>query len=74
MIQTKMLACRHHWLLCEPRQGVVRGVCKRCGTRREYPACPEWSELYDDYDEMALTAPVGRVLRRVAERLGDEQD
>lgn len=74
VIQTRASACRHHWLLSEPRQGVVQGVCKRCGARREYPAYPEWSELYNGYDEVALTAPAGRMARLMAERLRDEQD
>jgi hypothetical protein len=74
VIQTRASTCRHHWLLSEPRQGVVQGVCKRCGARREYPACPDWSELYNDYDEVALAAPVGSTLRRASERLRDEED
>jgi hypothetical protein len=73
MIQTRASACRHHWLLSEPRQGIVRGVCKRCGARREYPAYPE-SEMYDDYDDMALPALARSAMARLADRLRDEHD
>lgn len=74
VIQTRASGCRHHWLLSEPRQGVVRGVCKRCGARREYPAYPEWGELYEDYDEVAPPVLAGTMARLMGERLRDEQD
>jgi hypothetical protein len=35
--------CRHHWLLGQPTDGFVRGVCRSCGAERDYPA------FLDDY-------------------------
>jgi hypothetical protein len=32
------LVCAHHWLLARPADGIVRGVCKKCGAARDYPA------------------------------------
>lgn len=53
MVEVIISVCRHHWLLSEPRQEVVHGVCIRCGTQRDYPARPEGSERYNDYEELA---------------------
>jgi len=36
--------CRHHWLLDQPREGWIEGLCKKCGATRRYPA------VIDDYD------------------------
>lgn len=53
MVEATASVCRHHWLLSEPRQDVVHGVCIRCGAQRDYPARPEGSDRYDDYEELA---------------------
>ena len=29
--------CMHHWLIEAPRGKISRGVCKRCGKRRNFP-------------------------------------
>ena len=37
-------SCRHHWLLGQPENGSIKGVCRACGMVREYPA------YFEDYD------------------------
>ena len=44
--------CRHHWLLAEPRRGIVPGVCKLCGSQREYPARLEDTDRFFDHEEL----------------------
>lgn len=39
----KVQKCRHHWLLGQPSEGIVRGNCRNCGAERQYPA------FLDDY-------------------------
>ena len=46
-------ACTHHWLLSAPEDDVIRGRCKRCGARREYPASVEGASRQGIYDEAA---------------------
>lgn len=46
--------CRHHWLLAEPRQGIVRGQCKLCGSHREYPARLDETDRFFDHEELIL--------------------
>ena len=53
MVERTKAVCRHHWLLSEPRQDVVRGVCMRCGAQRDYPAGLEEPARYDDYEQLA---------------------
>jgi hypothetical protein len=38
--------CRHHWLLGQPKEGVVSGVCRKCGASRDYPAVLDEDWLY----------------------------
>ena len=38
MGETPTPECVHHWLLETPDDEVIRGRCKRCGARRDYPA------------------------------------
>jgi len=45
--------CTHHWLLSAPDDRVVRGRCKRCGARREYPASVEGASRQGIYEEAA---------------------
>ena len=51
------VVCRHHWLLGEPRQGIIPGVCKLCGSRREYPARLEDTERFFDHEELLRQGP-----------------
>jgi hypothetical protein len=40
------LACRHHWLIETPHGPACKGVCKLCGTEREFQSSSEdhdWS-------------------------------
>lgn len=32
--------CRHHWVIESPQGATSRGVCKRCGTQREFYNAP----------------------------------
>jgi hypothetical protein len=50
--------CQHHWLLSEPRQGIVPGVCKLCGTHREYPARLEQTDRFFDHQELIVQTQV----------------
>lgn len=45
--------CVHHWVLGLPQDDVIRGRCKRCGLRREYPASVEGASRQGMYDEAA---------------------
>jgi hypothetical protein len=50
--------CQHHWLLGQPRAGLIQASCRKCGTEREYPA------VLDDIDPPGIeiepkTSPVG---------------
>ncbi len=38
------LVCHHHWLIETPHGPACKGVCKLCGTEREFPS------FSDDYD------------------------
>lgn len=44
MMTDSEATCRHHWLLSQPEAASVRGVCRRCGASRVFPAA------LDDYD------------------------
>ena len=37
-------SCKHHWVLGQPQEGRVTGVCRNCGVTRHYPA---YLEGYD---------------------------
>jgi hypothetical protein len=45
--------CVHHWVLSLPENDVVRGRCKRCGARRDYPASVEGASRQGMYEEAA---------------------
>ena len=45
--------CKHHWVLSAPEEEVVRGKCKRCGAKREYPASLEGASRQGMYEEAA---------------------
>jgi hypothetical protein len=55
-------ACVHHWLLGVPEDEVVRGLCKRCGATREYPASVEQAPRFGPYDEAARIASTVQLL------------
>jgi hypothetical protein len=41
---TETAACRHHWVLGQPLNGMISASCKVCGAGRSYPA------VLDDLD------------------------
>jgi len=68
MLGASVEVCRHHWLLGEPRGGVVPGVCKLCGQRRQYPARLENTEGFFDHEELLhQKRPLAPVYRAPAE-------
>jgi hypothetical protein len=50
---TDRATCVHHWVLGLPQENVVRGRCKRCGARRDYPASVEGASREGVYEEAA---------------------
>jgi len=55
MVQSSVVSCRHHWLLSEPKRGVIRGVCKHCRATRDYPDRLESTEGFFDYQDLSAT-------------------
>jgi hypothetical protein len=53
MTRTAQANCVHHWVLSLPEDDVVKGRCKRCGAKREYPASVEGASRQGIYDEAA---------------------
>ena len=50
--------CVHRWVLGEEVRGRVRGVCRRCGAHRWYPAFPEGATAtYDGVDRLTARRP-----------------
>ena len=47
--------CVHHWLLGEPAEGTVTGLCKRCGGQRAFPANPDGTDHLRDVRELAAS-------------------
>ncbi len=58
MARYRATPCVHRWVLSEPHQGVVRGICRRCGARRSYPSGLEFPETLADYEELAASRAV----------------
>jgi hypothetical protein len=57
--QTAVSECRHHWVLGEPRDGLIDAVCKNCNARRFYTDRLELVERFDDYRELtAASEPI----------------
>jgi len=50
--QDEANSCVHHWVLTDPTDGMIPGVCKRCGANRGFPTNPEGVERFDDYREI----------------------
>jgi hypothetical protein len=60
MADARTDSCVHHWVLGLPEDDIIRGRCKRCGARREYPASVEGASRQGVYDEAAsLNKSVG---------------
>lgn len=53
MVQGSVASCRHHWLLSEPRHGVIQGVCKHCRATRSYPARLETTDGFLDHQDLS---------------------
>jgi hypothetical protein len=64
-------ACQHHWVLSDPREGVVVGTCKFCKSTREYPARLEddYSDDLVDLSEAEDRRFMAHILERVRESL-----
>ena len=67
--------CIHHWLLGEPLDGGIHGVCRRCGAQRTYPnglepleppapVPPEFAADLDTETSAPALAPVTRAALR----------
>lgn len=64
-------ACKHHWVLGQPRDGLIAGFCRKCDARRSYPAYIEDYGRSDQAEaesseELAVTAVGGARLSRSA--------
>jgi hypothetical protein len=55
VVQSSTASCRHHWLLSEPKSGVIHGVCKHCRARKDYPARLEAAERFLDHQDLSAT-------------------
>jgi hypothetical protein len=55
VVQSSVVSCRHHWLLSEPKRGVIHGVCKHCRATRDYPAWLESTEGFLDHQDLSAT-------------------
>jgi hypothetical protein len=55
VIQSSVVSCRHHWLLSEPRRGVIHGVCKHCRATRDYPAGLESIDGFLDHQDLSAS-------------------
>jgi hypothetical protein len=53
VVQSSAVTCRHHWLLSEPKRGVIHGVCKHCRATRDYPARLEGTEGFLDHQDLS---------------------
>ena len=41
MNATQPISCQHRWFVTEQQGAALKGVCRLCGTRREFPKYPE---------------------------------
>lgn len=57
MAQRQASPCIHWWLLSEPRNGGIDGICRRCGAQRIYPSGLEVPETIPDYEELTTARP-----------------
>jgi hypothetical protein len=49
--------CVHHWVLGDARRGVIKGVCRRCGAHRTYPAGLDFTEPLPDLEPTQADLP-----------------
>lgn len=61
-------ACQHHWVLSDPKDGVIVGTCKYCRSTREYPARLTEDDYTDTLDDLAA-AEDRRFMAHFLERL-----
>lgn len=71
MVQRSAASCRHHWLLSEPKRGVIHGVCKHCRAIRDYPARLETADRF--LDHLDLSATETRLLDRLQRQVQMDQ-
>ena len=71
MVQGSAVSCRHHWLLSEPKSGVIHGVCKHCRATRNYPARLESTDGFLDHQD--LSANESGVLELLERQVREEQ-
>jgi len=55
VVQSSVVSCRHHWLLSEPKRGVIHGVCKHCRAKRDYPAGLESIDGFLDHQDLSAS-------------------
>jgi hypothetical protein len=72
VVQSSAASCRHHWLLSEPKRGVIHGVCKHCRATKDYPAGLETADRFLDHQDLSGTEThlLGLLKRRVQEEQG----
>ena len=71
MVQSSAASCRHHWLLSEPKRGVIHGVCKHCRAIKDYPARLETADRFLDHQDLSATET--RFLDLLQRRVREEQ-
>lgn len=58
MEEYRSTRCIHRWVLGEPHRGSIKGVCRRCGARRNYPSGLEILEAVPDFEELDASLPM----------------
>ena len=59
VVQRQVTQCIHRWVLSEPSLQTVRGVCRRCGAHRTYPAGLEYyPQAFTEYEELDRSRPL----------------
>jgi hypothetical protein len=71
VVQSSAVSCRHHWLLSEPKRGVIHGVCKHCRATRDYPAGLEGTDGFLDHQD--LSASESSLLDLLERQVQEEQ-
>jgi hypothetical protein len=71
VVQSSAVSCRHHWLLSEPKRGVIHGVCKHCRATRDYPARLEGTDGFLDHQD--LSASERQFLELLKRQVQEEQ-
>ncbi len=55
-----MAACKHHWILRQPKDAFIHGRCKKCDRERIFPAQLDGTDRGNDYLELASNGSGGR--------------